>query len=482
MRSSRTLALALALCAALPDAARGVAPDLPTGPWKTLSVVVLPVRFVGGLDDPFIDRPESQRLRAEAARWHRGLEVALQGRDQIVIVGGTEIRERLQRLGDVRRTLDLAQERYALGLERWRALQAREALDHLDRARELHLEAHSDLTDPRTLADVELHRGLALMDLGEVGPARIAFSRMFLLDPSRRFERGYYGATIEQELDGAAHDVAALPSPGALIWPVERLASLAARLGADVFALGLVAESPARLEVALFDSRSGGFTLRETFALADAAQLPEDLDRVVSAWHTCALEAPRSFVRPPPRRRWFLDLGYNHAVWLHHRRTRDYLHGPGAHIGVTFVPTPGLELWAKTSQRLTLSDANQDLLDVFTVTHLALGAGLGVGDERITFALRAGVEVAFSLADIAMTTDVDCKFFGAGSERCRGIFRAESPALWLGLDFSASLRYAPARSWYLGLTVGTTIYAVSGSLVGELNFPLYGTFGFGLPF
>jgi len=480
MRSAASLALALGLT--LGASARAAPPELPRGPWKVLTVAVLPVRTLSGLDDPFTERPEGQRLRAEAARWHRGLEVAFQGRDQITLIGATEIRERMQRLGDLRRTAELAQERYALGLERWRALQARDALVHLDRARELHAETHADLTDPRTLADVELHRGLALMDLGEVGPARIAFTAMFVLDPARRFERGYYGSTIEQELAGAARDVAALSTPDAIIWPADRLAALAARLDIDVFALGLVTESPSRLDVVLFDARTGGFTLRETFALADAAHLPEDLDRVVSAWHTCALEAPRSFVRPAPRRRWFLDLGYTHAVWLQHRRTRDYLHGPGAQIGVTFVPTPGLELWARASPRLTLPDANQDLLDIFTVNHLALGAGLGVGDQRFSFALRAGVEVALSLADIAMTTDVDCKFFGADSDRCRGIFRAESPAVWLGLDFSASLRFAPARSWYLSVSAGTTIYALSGSLVGELNFPLYGTLGFGLPF
>lgn len=464
------------------SSARAAPPELPRGQWKTLTVAVLPVRYLGGLDDPFTERPEVPRLRAEAARWHRGLELAFQGRDQVVLLGATELRERLQRLTDVRRAGELAQERYALGLERWRALQAREALTHLDRARELLIETHADLSDPRALADVELHRGLALMDLGEVGPARIAFTSMFVLDPSRRFERGYYGATIEQELAGAARDVAAIPTPSAIIWPAERLSALATRLGLDVVALGLVTEGPARLDVALFDARTNGLSLSESFALSDTSNLTEDLDRAVSAWHTCALEAPRSFVRPAPRRRWFLDLGYTHAVWLNHRRTRDYLHGPGAHIGVTFVPTPGLELWVKTSQRVTMTDANQDLLDAFTVTHLALGAGLGVGDQRVSFALRAGVEVALSLADIAMTTDVDCKFFGGDSDRCRGIFRAESPAVWLGLDFSASLRVSPVRSWYLSVSAGTTIYALSGSLVGELNFPLYGTFGFGLPF
>lgn len=491
--ATRLHALALTLVLALAPTlapAHGASPILPAGPWKTLTVAVLPVVSLGGLADPFAEGPQDPDLRSAAARWHRGIEVAFQGRDQVEVIGSAEIRERLTRRNEIRRTLELAQERYALGLEQWRALRAKDALGQLDRAKELFLEAFSDLADPRALADVELHRGLALIDLAQVGPARMAFAQMFALDPTRRFERGYYGTPIEQELAGAAHDIATIPTPSAVLWPAERLAALARRLDVDVWALGLI-ESGAptgqpgaagRIELALFDARSDSVTLRESFEVGAGELMTEDLDRAVSAWHSCALEAPRTFVRPPARRRWYVDFGYVHAVWLNHRRTRDYLHGPGVHIGVTFMPTTGLELWAKTSQRATLADANNDLLDVFTTTHIALGAGLGIGSQRFTFSLRAGVEVALSLADIGMTTDVDCKFFGAGNDRCRGIFRADSPGVWLGLDFSASLRYAPTRAWYLGLTTGTTIYAVSADLVGELNFPLYGTFGFGLPF
>lgn len=489
-------------CGALvlaPAAASAARPTLPTRPWKVITVAVLPVAYLGGLVDPFVDTPADQHLRTEAARWHRGLEVAFGTRDQIAMIGSAEIRERLDRQLKIQRSLVLARERYALGLEQWRALHAKEALAHLDRARDLHLEAFSDLADRRALADVELHRGLALFDLGEVGPARIAFAQMFALDPTRRFERGYYGAAIEQELAGAAVDIATTPAPAAVLWPPERLSKLGTRLRIDVWVLGSVERAPddgarrlrtldpnqeaaGRIELALFDLRTSGYTLHELFRIGSVDYMREDLDRIVSAWHSCALEAPSMVVRPRARRRWAVELGYTHAVWLHHRRTRDYLHGPGAHVAVAFMPTRGLELWAKTSQRATLSDVNADLLDVFTTTHVALGAGLGIGGSRVTFVLRAGVEMAFSLADIEMTTDVDCKFFGPESDRCRGIFRAESPALWLGLDFSASLRVAPTRAWYLGLSAGTTIYAVSGDLVGELNFPLYGTFAFGLPF
>lgn len=479
-RVTFTSAAVACLVACLATVSRAAPTELPRGPWKTVTVAVMPVVWLGGLADPFVDGPDGARLRGEAARWHRGIEQAFAERDQVAVLGSAELHERLAREPDVRRAASLAQARFAAGLEHWRALRAKDALVELDRARELYLEAFADLADPKALADVELHRGLALIDLDEVGPARVAFAQMFALDPTRRFERGYYGAAIEQELAGAANDVAAVPAPFAILWPAERLAALGKRLAVDVWALGTLAGPRPRVELALFDNRLAAVSLRELFEIVPDTMV-EDLDRVVSAWHTCALEAPRAFVRPAWRPRWYVDFGYAHAVWLQHRRTRDYLHGPGAHVGVTFVPTPGLELWAKTTARVTLSDANNDLLDVFTTTHIALGAGLGIGDSGLSFTLRAGVDVAFSLSDIDMTTDVDCKFFGAG-ERCRSIFRADSPAVWLGLDVSAALRVAPSRSWYFAFTAGTAIYAFSASVVSELNFPLYGTFGFGLPF
>lgn len=488
MKQAACVAIALTVLAGAGQV-HAARPELPTGPWKSIVVAVLPVTYFGASsEDLFVERPETTALRAEAARWHRGLELAFSGRDQVQVLGATELSERLTRSSELRRTRELAQERYALGIERWRALAPRDALTQLDRARELLVESDNDLVGPRLLADVEMHRGLALMDLGEVGPARIAFARMFVLDPTRRFERGYYGQKVEQELAGAARDVSQIPDPLSLVWPADRLGALARRLGVDVFALGLVLPRTsagiqgAILEVGLFDAATGTFTRRESFALSDGALISGDLDRIVSAWHACALEAPRDLVRPQARPRWFVDFGYAHSVWLQHRRTRNYLHGPGTHIGVTFVPTPGLELWFKTEQRVTVSDANADLLDVFTTTHFALGAGLGVGNDGFRFSLRAGIEAAFSLADIGMTTDVDCKFFGADNDRCRGIFTAQSPAFWLGLDFAASVRIAPTRDFYLTLTTGTTIYALSGSLVSELNFPLYGSLGFGLPF
>jgi hypothetical protein len=475
-----TLAPILALLTTSP--ALAAPPELS---WKVLQVGVLPIVHVSVTgEDLFSERPETSRLRATAARWHKGLEQVLEGRDQVKVSVLAELKARLKRAGDFVRTAELAEERYAMGLERWRALNAAEALTQLDRARQLYLEAFTDILDPRALADVELHRALTLLDLDQQAQAYLAFAQMLVRDPGRRFERGYYGASIESAMVNARREITEAPDPIALLWPTDRLLALGRRLALDVFAVGVITGegASAAITIAFFDVRVGGFAFRERFPLSDEAFLGDDLDRLVSAWHTCALEAPQTFVRPRGASRWFVEFGYTHFAWIQHRRTRDVLHGPAFQLGVTYLPTPGLEVWAKTSQRVTLTDSKGDLLDVFTTSHLGLGVGLTVGDDVWRFSVRSGLEVALSLAGITMTTDVDCKFFGPESDRCRTLFRADSPAIWLGLDFSMSLRVAPSRSWHLGLTAGATSYALSESIVGELNFPLYGTFGFGLPF
>lgn len=464
----------------------GGAAHAQSGPgWRELDVAVLPIVHIGPSgDDLFGERPETARLRAAAARWHKGLEEALGARDLVKTSGHAELRARLRRAGDFARTTALAEERYAMGLERWRALAPADALTQLDRSRELHLDAFTDLLDPRSMGDVELHRALTLMDLGRVGEAHIAFAAMLLRDPARRFERGYYGGQTEAALRAAAREVLDLPDMLAVLWPTDRLIALGKKLGVDVFAVGVVTgeERRAVLTTGFFDVRVGAFTQRERFPLADGEAVVEDLDRFVARWHTCAVEVERPLVAPRRPKSWFVEVGYSHAVWIQHKSTRNFLHGPGLTVAVTYEAMPGLEVWGRTSQRVTLTDGKGDLLGVFTTSHLALGLGLVVGDEVWRFSVRSGLDLGISLADIAITTDVECKFFGPDNDRCGGLYRAESPAMWLGLDFAMALRLAPTRSWHLSFTAGATSYALSGSIVSELNFPLYGTLAFGLPF
>jgi hypothetical protein len=443
---------------------------------------------------PFIlaERFGEERLLFSATReltersvnsWQEVVETLVQTRDLVSLEGVEAVERSLLGARDGR-ALVRAESLFTSGLGHWRNLDPTRAMADLDAARNLLERGLQPLVSADRLADLEFHRGLALLDLGDETSAREAFERMFVLAPSKRFERGYYGNEVERVLVDASKRLSELDFPR-YRFPLEQLAALAKRMRLDAIIIGVGwprGDEGAELELAIFDFRSAEFSVRGRIDLSGRENPEERLDAMLSRWHTCAIEAPRGLARPRDPKRLGIDLSYVHGVWLKHRRTRDFLHGPGAQLGLTYALKPGLEFWARTSQRSTLSDSNGDLLDVFATTHLAAGIGLEVGDDTWRFLLRAGVDAALSLADIGMTTDVDCKFFGAGSPRCQSIFQASSPALWLGLDFSLGLRFAPTRSWYGTLQIGMTSYVLSPSVTDELNFPLYGTLGFGLPF
>lgn len=489
VRAARAAMIVLAVLVANP-AARAADVD-PHAAWVPLAVGVLPVTFLPA-PRTGASKPAPRTDPDVAKRWQAQLERGLAARDTVVIQGLDAIRQRLASHPQLQRTATIARERFELGLAHWRNLRTKEALADLDRARTLFIEAFEDLANPTVLADVELQRGLVLRELSDTGAADLAFRALFALDPGRAIQPGYYDAETERALLDAARDVAQRPNPLAALWEPERLKAAGKLVGVGLWAYGIVMPSvdlgtdgtPRNQEVALaiVDLRPGGGTRLVQIPLGDDSAATDRLDRELSAWHTCALEARGARAPRRPKYAWDVDVGYVHSVWIRHNRTRDFLHGPGAEIGLAWRPTPGLEVYARTAQIVTLVDSNSDLLDAFTVTRTTIGAGLTVESEGVQFTLRAGLDLALSLSDIDTTTDVDCKFFGAESERCGGIFRAKVPAVWFGFDFAVALRFRPARTWFIAFTAGAASYVYSPEAARELNFPLYGSLGFGLPF
>lgn len=477
MRRAVGQAIALLVLIGAHAPARGAPGDLPAG-WKRAVVAVLPVVPVG--TDVFGEGKVASARVVDAEMWTQVL-ARRAARDQLDVLSADVVRDRLRRAPDLKRTAALAEERFDLGLDRWKALQPKEALVHLDRALALHAEALSIVAEPRAQADAQFQRGLVLRELGDPASARAAFIAALELDPGRRVQRGYYDAETEATLVAAERDLADRPDTLGARWTDDTLATLAERLGADLFILGLL-EPDGTLRVVVWDVRTRAPARSDAVPTADGERAQVLIDRALSAWHACFLQAEQGLVRPSPRKEWFADVGYQHNVWLRHRRTRDFLHGPGAAIGLTWEPSPGLELFLRTSQQSTLSDANADLLDVFTTTRLTLGVGLAVGPRALRFSVRAGLDVQIALADIATTQDVDCKFFDPDHPKCGAIFSADAPVVWVGIDFALNLRWAPVRDFYFTFTAGNASYALMPSAASELNFPLYGALGFGLPF
>ena len=311
----------------------------------------------------------------------------------------------------------------------------------------------------------------------------MAFRELLVLDPERRFDRGYYPPPIEKALAGAQDDLALhIESLIAARFSPVRLDALARQLDLDAFIVGAVVGPPdaPELRLALYDQRSRGFSALERAPLGDEPAAADAVDRALTAWHTCALEADTgSMFRTPARKRWYLDLGYAHGLWVKHARTRDPLQLTGGQLTLSYEPNPALNLFARASQLITLVDGNGDLLDSFVEARLTVGAGLAFGSPGLRFFARMGLDAGFSLSELAMTTDVDCKFFGLDHSRCTSRFTADAPALWVGLDFSLGTRITLADTWYLTFSLGAASYLFDPDDAGALNFPVQASLGFG---
>lgn len=482
------LLLAWAALGSLPrDALAARADDgLPRAGWKTVQVAVLPVGYYGRTaSDLFDEPPVVRRARALAARWHRLLEDGLVGRDQLEVLRSSQVRERLARTAEYRRGQPIAARAHEIGMRSFEAVHADDAQFQFQSALEVFESVWADVVSPSEVSDTAFMLGLTLVERGEANAAHVAFRQALLLDPTRRFERGYYSASTEQGIASAQTDIASRADLLGLRWPVQRLEALAEALAVDQLVVAVVDGPPGApvLRVALYDRRAKGLTGRARVDLADEDRAALALDRVLAGWQTCAVEANQDrMFRRPARKEWFLDIGYTHGVWLTHRRTRDYIQSAGGQLTVTYEPSPGFQIFGRASQLATLPDANADLIETFVTTRLTLGAGLTLGSEAATFFARTGLEVGVGLSNIQMTTDVDCKFFGANSPRCKTIFEQTPPTVWFGLDFSLGARFLLSSAWYVTISAGVASYIIDPEVTGDLNFPLHGSLGIGVPF
>jgi len=451
-------------------------------------VGVLDVRsYARTPDDLFDEGPAARRARESAGAWQRRIESLVAARALVRLVTSSAARKRLDRGAAQREALALAASTFSLAVERYQALDIDKALELLGRADALYRRYEGALVAPRALADVAFYRGLAWTERGQVDRAHVAFREMLALDPARTFPRGYYPARAERAMEGALTDLVAQPDKVRAAFPMDLLTSAGRRAGVDVWIAAVIDGPPSAptLRLAIVDVRSRGIVSTVVAPLADVAAARERVDRAISVWHTCALRAPT----PAPgqggarvRRRWRLDLGYNHSVFLKHRGTRSVFHSPGATLGVSWRATPNVHVFGRLTHQVSLPDRNRDLLDDFVTLRTAVGVGLIGGNETFEGFLDLGFEVSVALGDVATTTDVDCKHFGVGHPRCGRVDRLPAPATWAGLRAGLGGRWTMFKGFYLAVAAGVSSYVFQSDTVDVLNFPVDASAGLGTSF
>lgn len=459
----------------------------PQASWRSLRVGVLDVRsYARTTADLFDESPAARRAREAAGAWQRWLEGLVASRDLVHVVTSGAVRKQLDRGPAQREALALAATTFSLAVDRYQALDIDRALELLGRADALYRRYEGALVAPRALADVAFYRGLAWAERGQLDRAHVAFREMLALDPSRTFPRGYYPARAERAIEGALNDLVGQPDKARAALPMELLATAGRRAGVDVWVAAVVDGPPASptLRVALIDVGSRGTVSAVTASLADAADARARVDRAISVWHTCALRAPHRTARggARPRRRWRLDLGYNHSVFLKHKGTRSIFHSPGATVGLSWRAARHVHVFGRITHQVSLPDRNRDLLDDFATLRTAVGVGLVWGNATFEGFVDLGLEVGVALGDVATTTDVDCKHFGVDHPRCGRVDRLASPATWAGLRAAAGGRWFMVEGFYLFAMAGVSSYAFQSDAVAVLNFPFDAAAGLGTSF
>ncbi len=487
----RAIGLTLACAALLSLVEPSLAADRERS-WKTIRVGILPGdSFVRDGAQMFEEDARSREAREAMGVWQRRVEEGLRKLDLVRVVESDELRERLESRGPVRQTHALARERFELGRERYRALELEPAAEQLDRALDLMAQSWSEVTQPRVVADAHLYRGLAMMDRGLESEALVAFRSMWLRDPSRRFQSGYYPQATESVMKRALDDLVAMGDLVGARYPAARLLELTR--ATQVESLVSVALRPSDegpvLRVVIYDAVSRLRTVDLRVKIGDTKRAIEVLDRSLSRWHSCAVRSEeRTYVAKPRPRRWQIEFGYAHTIFLKDDRTRADFASPGANITVNYRLARALQLFAQMNQMVSVPDTNRDLMEPMMTSRFAFGAGLAAQVGRFEPYARAGIEMGLTLSDAKMTRDVACKHFvnppsslDPALNPCdpAQVFTVEAPAFVAGLHAGLGLRWRVVSSWHAQLEVQFSGYVFGSDFpISDLNFPL--TLGAGL--
>lgn len=393
----------------------------------------------------------------------------------------------------------LAKEHYENGLESWKALHPEAAEKAFIRAEELYRSGLSELFLPGRFSELLFARALVQMDLEKSGEAQKSLTEALAIFPSFHVQQGYYTQRLEALLEHSFQALIQARHPIQALWDEATLLALSETLGKDVLFLAVAKEKQSGFLVHLQAFHAKGATWGEalTLSLKPHAPFPKsELEAFLYAHypppeqplsdkasaHQDEAEAPEEAKKASKLSPWLLELGYQHHLWIQHQNTRNFLHGPGLQIGVSYLINSGIELWANTKESVTLQDRRGDLLAPFTTGHIAFGASLVHRFPSIDLFLKAGLDMAFSFAEVESTTDVNCKFFGRESPLCGTVNHSEAPGFWLGLEMAIGLRIRLWDNWNLGLSLGGSAYVMAGSVVKTLNFPVYSTLSLGIPF
>lgn len=472
---------AVVTCLAVPVNARSddKAPSFPRR-----QVVVLPVRDFRVDPDALFwtgeKAPPADRIGAELVETAL---VVLTREPELAVHRPPEVLPRGQ--GDGDRGI-VARGFLHLGIELYRNIRLRDAIDALEKGIEAARSEYLDVLDPKLVSDLYLYLGLSYLEEGSTALAHVAFKNLFFVRPGRVFLKGYFPVQAEQAILAAAVDFQkTFPKD----WPLgsaARTTRFALSAGARqlVYVYLVPWDGGSRVTVRVFGPSGRGDALAEEFGegfpLKTLDNARERVSRTLSAWLACT-DLPSRLEPEQPRPDFYMDTSGAYSLFLKYP-TRNVFHNVGFGVGLSYQILENLDFFTRLNLFTSFPDKFNDLVEGYTAFRAILGVGYTLRGDWGRMFVHTGFDFQY-LSDFASSTNPNCKFFGVDSGFCADSEVKHLPYRFLGgINVTLGANVTISGPIYLLIQAGVTAYFFPAGLQAPLNYPLTAEIGLGYAF
>jgi hypothetical protein len=496
---AKKITMVVALIFTLPRPAPAIA-DEDTVEIIPKSISVFPFRRIPGPDHSIFKSPETTKsidkadkpLQPIGRTDPNGIKIellrTLKDQPEFKVIPWEEVLHRLNAKLKDETSEHLFRNAMELGVEQYRALRVKGALETLQKAEKLLHRNLIDLKRPRQTAQLYLYLGLCFLEEQRVDDARLAFGRMFFYHPDIQFQSGFFPPRVEESLRSAYRDfVRAIPTEN-LSSDGKSLKRLYRATGLELILLPLGKEGEdGEVELRVLDLGRGIPILVERIDRAKDTDINRAASRFVSrfvACHTFRTRHSSSFRRKYRKMYVAAEIGYH--TYVKHP-TRNLIHNMsiGVRAGKSFSPHIGgfasLSVLSSFEERFLWIklNGNQDLDHRLASLRMTGGLEFKMRWGKFTWYVAPGLEAVLH-PEIRVITSAECKFFGLDHPNCAPknvkVIDASIP---MGFNAGAGVRFRPKQGVFLGIHLQSSLYLLPLDKRKVLDYPFTASFSLG---
>jgi hypothetical protein len=344
---------------------------------------------------------ESLRRGMEAqATLHRSAEL------KVLTVEG--IQNSLKSDTNYAQALEVARQWALLGIEKYKALETKEAIRALEQSVRGFRRIHHQFIDPTEYSDALLYLALGYLEAqSDVARPLKLFEEMILLDRARSLRPGFYPQQVVQFYESARQSVQRTTNSGDSAQEAQDLG--AATKAKWVLSGHLIeeTENESRVLITLFDTSTKQFVSREEMIVASSssAEVTEAANRLTSRIFACLAEpilVTTTVRESRGESRWSIELAMAYAAFLRFPESKVTTFGNyGAQFGSKYLLTEEFSIRLDLQILSSIRDYTGYLTRDFSTLRGFLGGELGLMLGNVRLASTVAFEVS-SLGEIVI--------------------------------------------------------------------------------